>query len=327
MQETVLVQTIDTRGPEFVRLVVDLGLGPLWHARTGREEFYQSRMTAEALYAAQVHALAEISPLLEDAGIRFAVIKGAANRCLLYENPALRACHDIDILVERSDRVRAASALVDIGFQALPEERSISRELVLVKGAAIVDLHWELLREGRLRSDPVSPMLERRRPVGDLWTLSAEDSVFTLLVHPAFAKHLGAWDMGLHRVADVVIWLRTQPFDWRLLRDRLDQYGVRSAAWVTLRWAQLLVGEHAPEGLESMLSDVRPDRLRRAWLNLWLERDLSERMSNSHFARLLGFSLLIHDTVGDAVRAIRGRRQARRREDEDLAAFGELLGQ
>jgi hypothetical protein len=325
--ETVLAQTLDKTGRDFARLVVELGLGPLWHDRTGRDEFHQSRLTAEALYAAQEHAVDQVSSGLEDAGIRFAVIKGAANRCLLYENPALRACHDLDFLVHRDDRVRAASALVELGFQALPENRSISRELVLTRGAAIVDLHWGLLREGRLRSDPVPAMLERRRSVGDLWMLGEEDALFVLLVHPAFAKHLGAWDMGLHRVADIAAWLRTQPFEWRTVEDSLAEYGVRGAAWVTLRWVQLLAGEYAPEGLQSMLSDIQPGRLRKAWLNLWLENDLSERTSGAHRARLLGFSLLIHDSAGDAARAIRGRRRARRRESEDLAAFARLLGQ
>ena len=44
---------LDARDATFVSLVVSHGLGPLWHERTGRDEFHQSRMAAEAQYAAQ----------------------------------------------------------------------------------------------------------------------------------------------------------------------------------------------------------------------------------------------------------------------------------
>jgi hypothetical protein len=299
VSDTALESALDNGGPEFVSFVIDHGLGPLWHARTGRAEFHESRLSAEALYIAQENALCVVAARLEDAGIHFAVIKGAA--------------------------MRAAYALVDAGFEPTPEARSISRELILIKGHVTIDLHWGLLREGRLRAEPAADMLRRRRRVGDLWMPNAEDAFFTMLVHPAFSKHLAGWAMGLHRVADISAWLRTQPFDWQTVLYRLDQYGVRTAAWATLRWLELLAGQRTPEGTKSMLSDLRPDPVRRAWLNRWLENNLSQRTSGTHAARLLGFSLLIHDTVRDAARAVAGRRRARQRESEDLAAFRELL--
>jgi hypothetical protein len=327
VSDTALESALDNGGPEFVSFVIDHGLGPLWHARTGRAEFHESRLSAEALYIAQENALCVVAARLEDAGIHFAVIKGAANRLLIYQNPAERACHDIDLLVHREDRVRAAYALVDAGFEPTPEARSISRELILIKGHVTIDLHWGLLREGRLRAEPAADMLRRRRRVGDLWMPNAEDAFFTMLVHPAFSKHLAGWAMGLHRVADISAWLRTQPFDWQTVLYRLDQYGVRTAAWATLRWLELLAGQRTPEGTKSMLSDLRPDPVRRAWLNRWLENNLSQRTSGRHYARLLGFSLLLHDTVSDAARAVVGRRRARRRESDDLSVFRELLDQ
>ena len=41
------------------------------------------------------------------------------------------------------------------------------------------------------------------------------------------------------------------------------------------------------------------------WLSRWLENNLSERTSGAHFARLLGFTLLLHDKAADAARAAR----------------------
>lgn len=322
-----LAHELETGGSDFALFIVDHGLGPLWHARTGTKSLYESRLAAEALYAVQEHALGEIDTLLGEAGVDYVVFKGAANRLILYEYPAVRACHDLDLLVRAEDRVRAASVLMHAGFEASPEPRSISRELVLSRGGVTVDLHWGLLREGRLRGDPVPEMLDRRRRVQDVWMLRNEDAVFTLLVHPAFAKHLAGWEMGLHRVLDIVLWLRTQSSDWPTVHERLGECGVRTAAWATLRWVALLFAAHLPGELDGMLSDLRPGYLRRMWIDRWLKSNVSERTSGTHWARLLGFSLFLHDTPGDVIRALAGNRRAKRRQADDLAAFGELFDQ
>ena len=319
-----LVRTLDNGGSQFVSFVIDHGLGPQWHLRTEREEFHESRLAAEALFLAQEHALKDIDAALDKAGIEYAVIKGSANRLILYDNPAIRACHDLDLLVHPDDRVKAASALTESGFVAEPYARSISRELLLTRGEVNIDLHWALLREGRLRHEPIKEMLSRRSREGEIWTLSSDDEMFVLLVHPAFAKHLAGWDMGLHRVMDVVEWMRTQNFNWPAVCGRLEKDGARTAAWATLRWVELLSGPHALPHLDPMMSDVRPERLRRAWLNWWLRNDYPARTSGRHWVRLLGFTPFLHDKTGDAVRAFVGREKARRRIDNDLAAFADL---
>ena len=327
ISDATLSSALDAGGAHFVPFIVDHGLGPLWHARTGRDEFRASRLSAEALYLAQEHELIEIGAVLDGAGIEFAVIKGAATRLLLHKNPAIRACHDIDLLVRPEDRVRSATALIESGFTAIPDTLNISHELVLSKGVVDVDLHWQLLREGRLRSDCAADMLSRRRRENEMWMLNAEDALFVLLVHSAFAKHLAGWGMGLHRIMDIVAWLRHQSFDRQAVRARLDYNGVRTAAWATLRWVELLTCPDTPAGLNEIMSELCSGRLRRAWLDIWLRKNLSERVSGGvHWARLLGFSLLLHDKPGDAKRALAGKYRAYRRRNADLAAFRELPG-
>jgi hypothetical protein len=320
-----LRRELDARDDAFVSFVVAHGLGPLWHERTGSDAFRESRFAAEALYAAQEKALRDIDNAL--GGIEYAVIKGVANRAVLYPNPALRACYDIDVLVQPQDRQQAAHALVDVGFAPSPSTKNISRELVLSRHGVDIDLHWALLREGRLRKDFTADMLGRRQRVGDMWALGPEDNLFVLLVHPAFAKHLAGWQMGLHRVADLLAFLRTASFDEAQVKTLLRSNGVGAAAWTTLRWAQLLASPHIPDRLTAMMSGLQPGGFRRAWLDRWLQSDLSDRLTDSHWARLLGFSWMLHDTPGDALRAIRGRRRAARRAGEDLAAFSGLLGE
>jgi hypothetical protein len=283
-------------------------------------------MQAEALFLAQEATLREVCALLDAAGIAHVVFKGVANRRLLYANPAVRACHDMDFLVAPEDRVWAARLLVESGFVAVPDAASISRELMLIRGDANIDLHWELLREGRLREISTAGLLEKRRRIDGLWILDANDSLFALLVHAAFAKHLGSWELGLHRVADILAWSRTQQCDWSSVRSALDANGVLSAAWATLRWAELLSGPNASPRLQKMVRDLEPGRLRRAWIDHWLQSNLPGRTAQARWARLLGFSMFLHDTAGDAFRAAAGRVRARRRSGDDLAAFGELLG-
>jgi hypothetical protein len=156
--------------------------------------------------------------------------------------------------------------------------------------------------------------------------LNQDDTFFLLLVHPAFAKHLAGWDMGLHRVADIFDWLQTQTINWDVIRERVDRDGVQTAAWATLRWVQLLTQPHYASELGELLVQVQPGRLRRAYLDRWLRADLSARLSQKHWARLFGFSLFLHDTPNDARRALVGRYRANRRESADLADFAGLTG-
>lgn len=319
-----LIRALGAGREDFASFIIDHGLGPQWHLRTEGPEFHASRLSAEAYYLAQEHALEEVDTALEQAGIEYVVIKGAANRQLLYGNPAIRACHDIDLLVHPKDRVPAAVAITGKRFVAEPEANSISRELLLARGGIFIDLHWALLREGRLRRDPTPEFLSRRRRSGELWMLNADDALFALLVHPAFAKHLGGWDMGLHRVMDIVEFVRTQDFDWPSVLAELERNGVQTAAWATLRWIKMLSEPQMLPRLDDMLSDVRPGRVRRKWLNVWLQKNLSDRTSELHWARLLGFTMFLHDTAGDSARAIAGRYRARRRSSADLELFQEL---
>jgi hypothetical protein len=324
VSDEALVRELLSGGSQFDTFIIEHGLGPQWHLRTERAEFRESRLAAEALFLAQENALKDIDAALDKAGIEYAVIKGAANRLVLYENPAVRACHDLDLLVKPDDRVRAVSVLAESGFMAEPDAKSISREMLLTRSEVNIDLHWALLREGRLRHEPVLEMLSRRLRQGEIWSLRSDDALFVLLVHPAFAKHLAGWDMGLHRVMDIVECLRTQEFNWQAVCSRLEKNGVQAAAWATLRWVELLSGQHALPHLDPMMSDVRPGRLRRAWLNRWLQKDYPARLSDRLWVRVLGFTPFLHDTMGDAMRAFVGRQKARRRSDADLAAFAEL---
>ena len=307
--------------PELATLIIETGLGPFWHDWTGDAAFRPIRLAAEAMYAMQRSASTEIDVALSEAGIESVFIKGVANRERLYPNPALRQCADLDLLVRRDDRFRATEALQKAGFEPRPDPASISRELVLSRGVVDIDLHWELLRQGRLRQDPSDELIARRQRVNGLWMPNPNDAAFLLLVHPAFAKNISVPDMGLHRVLDIVRWQQTEGFDLATLTPMLEGQGVKTAAWAVLRWVQLL----NPDFMLA-IDAWRPGRLRGVWLESWLEHDWSTRLVRLHALRLVGLSPFLHDTAMDALRAFNGWQQARRGRKEDLRAFARHSG-
>jgi hypothetical protein len=74
-----------------------------------------------------------------------------------------------------------------------------------------------------------------------------------------------------------------------------------------------------------MLAELEPGRVRRRWLDYWLQNDLPERTASARWMRLPGFSLFLHDAPGDAIRALEGRRRASWRSKADSDAFAELF--
>ena len=322
-----LDEVFESRSADFAKFVIDYGLGPIWHERTSRIEFRESRFTAEARFLLQQNAIKEIDGTLSRAGIEYVLFKGAANRQLVYDNPAIRACHDVDILVRDSDRLSAASALISRGFSAILDPIGIGRGIILRRHDIDIDLHWGLLRAGRLRHEFVEDVLADRRRVTDCWVPCAEDTLFFLLVHPAFAKHLSAYGMGLHRVLDIVLWLERQSVDWAKIINRLSATGVRTAAWATLTWMQLLIPATKTPLLTDIPGELEPGPTRRRLLGAWLRNDLHSRLENLHWVRLLAFSTLLHDSISDLFRAAGGRFRDAWRAEMDLKKFERLVGQ
>ena len=321
---TELTRTLSEGGRPLEALILKQQLGPLWHARTKAPPFAASRANAAMLYMRQSAALREIEDRFERRGIRYAIFKGAAIRERIYDDPSVRISWDIDVLVAPDQRADAARALVDAGYHLRVDPALASHEVALTKDQVAIDLHWELLRPGRAPASMTGQMLDRRQWQGDRWILSDTDALFVLLVHPAFSKHLSTSQMGLHRVADIVLWLQKCEVDWRGLRQELDASGLKTAAWTMLKLVRLLSPDSFAEIVDGPLQSLRPSTVRAAYLNNWLNRDFSARLSRLHIARLLGLSLFLHDQPAGAWRALSGWRQSRKSRATDAGVFGGL---
>ena len=316
-----LTRALAEGGPSLEALILEQQLGPLWHARTKVPPFAKSRADAAMFYIRQTAALRDIDDLFEQRGIRYAVFKGAGIRDLIYDDPSVRVCWDIDVLVAPDQRTAAAGALVDAGYRLRVDPMLASHEVTLTKDLVAIDLHWQLLRPGRTPPSMTSQMLERRARHGDAWTLSDADTLLVLLVHPTFSKHLSTSQMGLHRLADIALWLQKRRTEWPSLVRELDTAGLKTAAWTMLSLVRMLSPDRFTEVLDPPLRALQPNRLRAAYLRTWLTRDLSARFAHLHLARLLGFSVFLHDQPSGAWRALRGWQRSRGSREEDTSVF------
>lgn len=316
-------------GRPFLDLILAQDLGPLWHhcLQAGGllvtlpshavEALHEARIAATAGYLAQRAALLRIDELFESAGIPYVVMKGGHVRECVYPEPSVRSCSDLDILVERTDRQRAARLLVDAGYGAHVEPATISHEATFSRPPVDIDLHWDILRPGRTRIDVTAEFLARRQRVNGFWGLSDGDTLFLMLTHPAFAKYVCSPNMGLARVADFLLWVQTRPVEWTSALKLLEQAGLKTAAWTMLSWFRMLAAPQSIARIEGWLDTVKPGRLRAAYLEYWLMHDLPSRWLNRPLPIQIGFTLFMHDRVTDAQHAIKGWWQARRNAHKD----------
>lgn len=134
----------------------------------------QKTMATTARYMAQQHTIKISAEAFQAANIPYAVFKGANTREHIYDNPAVRPSDDIDILVSKTDKIKAIQTLVKTGFAFHPKPISISHEATLIKNDVKIDLHWNILRPGRTRLDlssfsqPVNKLISLVFPISTL---------------------------------------------------------------------------------------------------------------------------------------------------------------
>src|SRR5688572_6227585 len=268
-----LTRALAEGGPPLEALILNQQLGPTWHARTNAGPFAESRVNAAMRYMRQAAAQHEIDNLFAQQGIPYAIFKGAAIRELIYDDPSVRMCMDIDVLVAPEQRAMAARALVDAGYRLRVDPSLASHEVALASDLVAIDLHWELLRPGRTPSSMTGELLARRHRQDGRWILSETDALFVLLVHPAISKHLSTSQMGLHRVADIVLWLQKYDTDWPALHQQLEASGLKTAAWTMLSLVRMLSPDRFAHRLEAPLRLLQPNPVRAAYLRAWLHGD------------------------------------------------------
>jgi hypothetical protein len=257
---------------------------------------------ATGRYMQQQHTLNQAAEAFQSADITYAIFKGANIREQIYDNPAVRPSDDIDILVSKADKTRAIQAMVTAGFAFHPDPKNVSHEAGLIGPNGSIDLHWDIMRPGRTRIDLTDEFLATRKESANYWGFSNEAELFIMLVHPVFTKYATAPQASIMRLVDLCRWIDMHDIDWEKAYDWLEKGGVKTPAWVTTQWLEIITGKTLPE---SFIRKIEPSSLKKSYLLNWINKNYSTKFLEKPFLVKALFTLPVHDTFSDAFRAVR----------------------
>jgi hypothetical protein len=188
-----------------------------------------------------IHNAEKILSLLQREGIRTLALKGLSLALETYRSIDLRPMRDIDLLVPKTDGVRAINVLKSAGLKSYKREAMFlacstdpfrshsSFAFIAANGMPLIDLHVRLHK-------PIPSLalaqrvLNEGRPlkVGGAWTLSAQptEQLFHLIVH---STRIGS---QLRWASDIaaLIRFRGTDIDWSRLSALGEQYSCLALA-------------------------------------------------------------------------------------------------
>jgi putative nucleotidyltransferase-like protein len=215
------------------------------------------------------HELGKVLAAFRDDGIPVIVLKGAHLAEIVYGNIALRPMGDVDILVKRTDLLRAGEKLIEMGYTCRRLWRKVadaaSHHLppFTKPNTTSIEIHWLII-------DQVGPARRIMRPfhidMDELWksaqpaaiagvqtlVLSPKDLLLHLCIH---TSHQHTFHMGLRAFCDISETIRHHEteIDWKQVQIRARQWGTSNCVYLTLRLARELLKVSIPdEMLESL---------------------------------------------------------------------------
>ncbi len=241
----------------------------------------------------------KVCDALENAGVAFVFLKAAALRDMLYPDPGLRPCTDIDVLINPSDQAIAHSALLAIGGKDVVSNAHSRHECTIALGMVDVDLHWDVLAPGRLPPAMTRQIIKRRVKSTFGWRPDNVDVLLLALVHPAFAKHVCSRHVGLNRAADTLLMLERFNFsqqEFVIFKRRLRDNGVLFGATASIYWLSKISSNARIAQLNNLLnSEVKYFRMR--YLRLWIDRDWPDFwVDRNRFLLNIAFTAWLQDT-------------------------------
>ncbi|MBQ7850850.1 MAG: nucleotidyltransferase family protein [Clostridia bacterium] len=220
---------------------VDAEVRSQWVKRTGQsvQRFYHV-----------LHEQQEAVALLEQAGFRPAVLKGAS-AAQYYPEPAYRAMGDSDLLLPGDAADRAAELLAAHGYQRIPAKQAAPRHVALTKNGVKFELHRSFctMADGQL-ADAFDQLL-----IGGLKALRRQElcgyafpalpQMLEGLVLLEHANHHMLSGIGLRQMLDWLVFVDRAVDDesWSaVFRPKLQEFGLERYAMVIARMGQLYFG-------------------------------------------------------------------------------------
>jgi hypothetical protein len=258
-----------TKGDRDVRGLLPLLLSAL--RRNGIQAdaplltYLRSAQLTEALRSSSYRRLCGSAiSAMTDHGIRAVVLRGAALAETVYQEPALRHCHDIDVLVEGDDTASAAMALALVGFEPVQNGRS---HMTLAHESGL-----PLVLQSRLFGRPY-----RDPPFNDVWARRETLSIGGVAAHiPSPADHLlhVCGHASLRWVCDAWSLIEHSDIDWQLLFDSALRGRLAAPLSITLGYLADDLQAPIPPDVLGELRDARAPRAIRRMLGLVRKRGI-----------------------------------------------------
>ena len=273
-----------------------------------RERWRHEHIEAAARHLVMSAELGRLLKAFDRASIVTIPLKGPVLAELLYPDPAVRPCSDLDLLIRLPDVARTDALLRELGYRRVADAHSYAFDVAhdratLYEGPSgvRVDLHWSLLSEPRYAWDErAATVWERVIPTSvggqDAWSLCPEDLLVYLAAHLAVNHGVAGllWQYDLFLLVER--W--GAALDWTSVTGRARRWRVRSALYFALRTVEDLFDAGVPE---RFLAELEPRGVRAAALK-WIlgHREDTQRRAGEH---LIG--LLLVDRAWDVIRALR----------------------
>jgi hypothetical protein len=212
--------------------------------------------------------LGEVLALLDGAGLRPVLLKGAGLAHTAYRRPVDRPMRDLDVLLPAGEAELAVRLLTEAGWR--PAEQGVAAAAYAAHqhlpplrepapGSAIVEVHRELFAAGHPFALDAAEVRRRARPVrtvpGPALVPSPEDQLLHACLHFAWAHELrwGFWQLAAD-VAALASGGAVGPA-WRAFVERAAAARGEAGAFWALRLAERLGGAEVPAGV---LAALRP---------------------------------------------------------------------
>ncbi|OAD23097.1 hypothetical protein THIOM_001076 [Candidatus Thiomargarita nelsonii] len=215
------------------------------------------------------YELAKVLKVLQNEEIPVILLKGAHLAEVVYESIALRTMCDVDILVRKTDLLKAEKKLLEMGYSSSRVEEI---EVVCAKcqhlsplakqGVAPVEIHWTIESPTSPFTIDVDGLWKRAQPATiagvKVLALSPEDLLLHLCLHSAY-HHF--FEQGLRSLCDILETIRyyRNQIDWTLVEHRASQWNAKNPVYLTLRLARELLAAEVPDELLNALKPKKID--------------------------------------------------------------------
>ena len=262
-------------------------LGPLAHAkfRQNVPELAQllqvDTFTAIAQMSIHFSNLAQIKNSFVQKNIPLVLLKGAALGQTVYDDPLWRIMSDIDLWVQGVNMPPAVEALVTLGYQQREEkaerplalQQQAKGEICFVQPDAVwglIELQWSPFPGWWLQRTAViddTAVWSRKEPLPDglAYQLAAEDMIIHSAIHMSINHQFDI--LTTRHLVDMALTAQKRGVDWQIVADRAKKWRVGTAVYTALTLLEQLVGQ---DGLDEMLTQLQPSRLRRHLLHRYV---------------------------------------------------------